>query len=170
MSETPVAIVVAVAKNGIIGREGSLPWRVRADLRRFRSTTMGKPIVMGRKTFQSLPGALDGRANIVVTRERGFSAEGVEVAHDFEDAIALAQTAAARLGADEICVIGGASLFGEALPLARRIYFTEIDAEPAGDVAFPAFDRAAWRENAREALPADGGDTAGAVFTILERA
>jgi len=169
VSGVPVAIVVGVAKNGVIGRDGGLPWRVRGDLRRFRSTTMGKPLVMGRRTFQSLPGALDGRANIVVTGDPGFSAQGIEVAHGFAEAISLGEAAASRLGADEICVIGGASLFAEALPVAERIYLTEIDAEPAGDVAFPAFERGEWRETAREPLPAHEGDTAAAVFTILER-
>ncbi|WP_026379547.1 dihydrofolate reductase [Afifella pfennigii] len=169
MSEVPLAIVVGVARNGVIGREGGLPWRSRADLARFRATTMGKPLIMGRRTFQSLPGALDGRANIVLSRDATFAAPGVEVAHSFAGAIRLGEAAAKRLGADEICVIGGASLFTEALPQAERIYFTEIEAEPQGDVFFPDFDRGPWREVAREALTARKGDTASAVFTILER-
>ena len=138
-----VSLVVARADNGIIGKGGALPWRLPDDLRRFKQLTLGKPVVMGRKTWESLPKKpLPGRENIVVTRDPGFRAEGAVVVHSLDEALARA--------ADEICVIGGVEIFREALPRATRIHLTEVHADVDGDTRMPGFDPAAWRETARE--------------------
>ncbi|MCC7251773.1 dihydrofolate reductase [Hyphomicrobium sp.] len=148
-----VSLIVAVAENGVIGAGGALPWKLSADLKTFRRLTMGKPLIMGRKTFQSLKGPLDGRDNIVLTTDPFFEADGVSVVHSFADALTLARTLALTRGADEIMVIGGAEVFRAALPHAGRIYWTAIDAAPEGDVSFPDLDLSEWTEVEREALP-----------------
>jgi dihydrofolate reductase len=138
-----IALILARADNGVIGARGGLPWHLPEDLRRFKALTLGKPVVMGRKTWDSLPRKpLPGRDNIVVTRVRDFAAEGALVVHSPDDALALA--------AEEIMVIGGAEIFAAALPRAGRIHLTEVHASPEGDVDFPYPDPAAWREIARE--------------------
>lgn len=142
-----LALIAAVALNGVIGRDNALPWRLPGDLRFFKRTTLGKPVVMGRKTWDSIGGkALPGRTNIVLTRDPAFAPPAAVVRHGFGEALALARAIADRDGVDEFCVIGGESLFREALPLADRIYFTEVMVEPPGDVVFPPFDRRRWRE------------------------
>ncbi|MBC2670288.1 dihydrofolate reductase [Novosphingobium piscinae] len=141
-------LIVAAARNGTIGRDGTLPWHLPADLKRFKALTMGKPMVMGRKTFVSLPGLLPGRRHIVLTRDRAWSAPGAEVAHDLEAALALA-------GPGEVAVIGGAEVFALALPRAGRLELTEVQAEVAGDTVMPPLG-AGWREIAREShVPSD---------------
>jgi dihydrofolate reductase len=165
----PLVLVVAVAENGVIGLRGGLPWKVKADLRLFRRVTMGKPIVMGRRTFLSIGKPLDGRANIVVTRNREFAAHGVEVAYSLSEAVRLAEAAARRLGAGEICIIGGAEIFLETLPRAERVHFTQVRAKPEGDVYFPPLDEAEWQETHREPLPRAEGDTAEAVYVIYDK-
>lgn len=145
-----IALIVAMAENRVIGRAGGLPWHIPADLRHFKAITMGKPIVMGRRTFESIGRPLPGRPNIVVTRDRSRQWPGVEVAHDVEAALALAQRQAERLGVDEILVIGGAALYRAVLPRAERIYLTLVHESVEGDTLFPDYDPAAWRETARE--------------------
>lgn len=145
-----IALIVAMADNRVIGRGGTLPWRIPADLKYFKAKTMGKPIVMGRRTFESIGRPLPGRANIVVTRGGGDYPEGVDVAPDAAAALAIAGRRATEAGADEIMVIGGAALYEALLPRADRIYLTEIHEAVAGDTIFPDFDRAAWREVERE--------------------
>jgi len=162
-------LVVAVAENGVIGAHGTLPWRMKADLQRFRRVTMGKPVIMGRATFDTIGRALDGRDNIVLTRRHDFAAEGVLVAHDLAQAFRLAQAAAARSGAGEICVIGGGAVFLEALPQADRVDLTEVAAAPEGDVFFPRLDPQEWAEVAREHLPPSPGDTVTAVSAVYHR-
>ena len=125
-----IAFVVATAENGIIGRNGKLPWRLPSDLKRFRQVTLGKPVVMGRKTYDSIGKPLDGRENIVVTRQAGFSRPGVHVASSVEQALALGQELAEGRGVDEVMVIGGAEVYRVALPRAERIYLTLVHAEP----------------------------------------
>jgi dihydrofolate reductase len=169
MTETQVAIVVAVAENGVIGRDGGLPWRVKADLRRFRAITMGKPLIMGRKTFQSIGRVLDGRDNIVVTRDADFSASGVLVATSLAEAVALARSAAQERDAAEVFVIGGARLIAEALPLASRLYVTHVGGSPAGEVRLPEGFLRGWTPVSREKLPFTEGDTAPAVHCVYER-
>ena len=147
-----IVIVVARAQNGTIGKDGALPWHIPADLKRFKALTMGSAMVMGRKTFESLPGLLPGRRHIVLTRDRNWRAEGADVAHDVEDALALA-------GEDSrLSVIGGADIFALFLPLATRIELTEIMADYVGDTAMPDPRRSgAWVETYRAHEPADGG-------------
>ena len=134
------SLVVAVARNGVIGRDNRLPWRLPDDLAYFKHVTMGHPVVMGRRTWQSIGKPLPGRTNIVVTHDPAFQAPGCVVAHSLEEAWRAAE------GADEVCVIGGTSLFAETLPLADVIHLTEVEADVPGDTYFPEFDRAAWRE------------------------
>jgi dihydrofolate reductase len=164
-----ISLVVGVAENGVMGAEGGLPWRVRADLRRFRTVTMGKPLVMGRKTFESIGKPLDGRDNIVVTRRPDFSAEGILVAGDIDAALAIAERRAKARGADEICVIGGGEIFAAVLDRADRVHLTHVAAAPAGDVFFPRLDPAEWIEISREPLPHSDGDTAAATYTVYGR-
>lgn len=171
MTEATVSLIVAVARNGVIGRGGDLPWRLSSDLKLFRRLTMGKPIIMGRRTWQTLrKKPLDGRDNIVVTRDRSFVAEGAIVTHSIEQALDAARKAAAARAIDEIMVIGGAEIYREALPHAHRLYWTEVDADPAGDTWFPKLERSAWREVSREPIPRGPNDQFAAVLKVLERA
>lgn len=151
---------LARADNGVIGREGKLPWHLPADLKRFKAQTMGKPMVMGRKTFESFPSPLPGRRHIVLTRDPGWSAEGAEVAHSPEDALALA-------GESEVAVIGGAEVFALFLDRADRIELTEVHSDAEGDATVPAFG-AGWREIAREEHASEAGRPAYS-FVTLER-
>ena len=146
-----ISLVVAVAKNGVIGHRGALPWHLPEDLKRFRALTIGKPVIMGRKTWDSLPKKpLPGRPNIVVTRNPSFHAEGAIVSHSFTDAVAKAN-------ANEVAVIGGQAIFAEALPIADTIHMTQVHASPDGDAFMPLIDRAVWREAACEGpYEADG--------------
>ena len=153
-----ISLHVARADNGVIGRDGALPWHLPADLRRFKAQTIGRPMVMGRKTFESFPAPLPGRRHIVLTRDADWSAAGAEVAHSAESALAL-------VGADA-AVIGGAAVFAAFLGRAERVELTEVHAEPDGDVSVPAFT--GWRETAREDHPADGARPAYS-FVTLER-
>ena len=164
-----LALIAAVADNGTIGRDGGLPWRLSNDLRYFRSITMGKPVIMGRRTYESIGKPLPGRANIVVSRNGSFAPDGVTVAADLDAAIAAAEALAAEAGADEILVIGGAALYDAALPRADRLYLTEVHAGIDGDVHFPPFDRSAWREVSRTAHPAGEKDEHPHSFVVLDR-
>ena len=141
-----LSLIAAVADNGIIGSNNALPWRLPEDLKRFRTLTMGHPVIMGRKTHESIGRPLPGRRNIVVTRNRGFRAEGCEVAESLQAAIA-----ACGPGCEEAFIIGGAQIYKEALPMARRAYLTEIRRSFEGDARFPDLDRLEWKETAREA-------------------
>ena len=155
-----IFLVVAVAANGVIGANGAMPWRIPADLRRFKALTMGAPMIMGRKTFDSLPGILPGRRHIVLTRNPGWEADGAETADSFAAARSLAN-------APHIAVIGGAEIYRQALPLAGRIEWTAIAAEFAGDTHMPPIGEG-WRETFREEHPADAARPAFA-FTTLQR-
>lgn len=158
-----INIVVAKSENDVIGRDGDLPWRLRADLRHFKATTLGHPLVMGRKTHESIGRPLPGRHNIVVTRQVDYLAAGCTVAGSLDQAITLAHPAA------EIMIIGGATLYAAALPLAERIYLTEVHAQLAGDTFFPPIDCDAWREVARERHAADDSNDHDYSFVVLER-
>lgn len=169
-AESPViALVVAMAENGAIGRGGDLPWRLSSDMRYFRKITMGKPVIMGRRTFKSLPRVLDGRLNIVLTRDQGFVAPDAVMAHSLEEGLAAARASAKRTGADEIMVIGGEDVFREVLPRARRIYRTEVHASPDADTWFPDLDKGEWREISRERHEAGPRDEHAFSFVVLER-
>lgn len=145
-----IVLVAAVADNGVIGRDGSLPWWLPGDLKHFKKITMGKPIVMGRRTFDSIGRALPGRSNIVLSANASFRADDVRVAPNLDRALAIADKEAKRLGVDEIAVIGGRALYDETLPRAARIYLTEVHAKPDGNVHFPSFDRSQWNETKRD--------------------
>jgi len=164
-----IALVVAAAKNGVIGRGGGLPWRLPSDLKRFRTLTLGKPLVMGRKTYLSIGRPLDGRDTIVVTRQAGFRVTGVHVAPSLEEALALGRTLAAARGVDEVMVVGGEEIFRAALPLAERVYLTLVHASPPGDTHFALPDPAQWREIVREPMALGPKDEFAADFIILER-
>ncbi|WP_299581422.1 dihydrofolate reductase [uncultured Microbulbifer sp.] len=151
--DTPIALIAAVARNGAIGRENQLPWRISGDLQFFKRTTMGKPIVMGRKTYESIGRPLPGRANIVITRNPNWQAEGVEVVDSLASALELAGGYATETGASELMVIGGAQIYRLAMPRAARLYITEVDAEVAGDAFFPTLNDS-WVEVVRECYPA----------------
>ncbi|MDB5726642.1 MAG: diacylglycerol kinase [Novosphingobium sp.] len=154
-----VLLVVAVTTNGVIGAGGSMPWHLPADFRRVKTMTMGKPLVMGRKTFESLPGILPGRRHIVVTRDSQWSAEGADVAHSVDEALAMAN-------APHIVIFGGAQIYAQSLPRASRIELTEIHAEIAGDTLMPPLGEG-WRETFREEHAAEGGRPAFAFVTLL---
>ncbi|HZV84473.1 MAG TPA: dihydrofolate reductase [Brevundimonas sp.] len=165
-----LALVVARARNGVIGRDGDLPWRLRSDLQRFKAVTLGKPVIMGRKTWESLPlKPLPGRLNLVLSRDGSFAAQGAVVCTSLDEAVEIAREHADDDGVDEICVIGGTALFERALPRARRLYLTEVEAEPEGDAVFPTFDEAAWTEVSSDPHPAGDRDDHPFVFRILER-
>jgi len=165
-----ISLVVAVAENGVIGRDGTLPWRVPSDMKTFRRLTMGKPVIMGRKTYDSIGKPLEGRDNIVVTRNAGFDAPGIQRAGGMAEALDLARACASARGVDEIMVIGGAEIFAATLPLADRIYLTRIHARPDGDTKFPELDPSVWREVSRSPIPPDARDDATATLHIIERA
>lgn len=161
-----VTIVVARAKNGIIGNQGALPWHLPADLKRFKAITVGKPVVMGRKTFESIGKPLPGRQNIVMTRDPAWTADGVTVVPNLAEAVAAAGLDPRVRG--DLMIIGGAEIYALALPIATRIELTEVDAEPVGDTILPSFDPARWREVARVTHPAEG-ERPGFAFVTLER-
>jgi dihydrofolate reductase len=158
-----ITLIVARARNGVIGRDGTLPWRLPEDLAHFKRTTMGHPILMGRKTWESIGRALPGRRSVVVSRQAGYTATGAEVVPSLDAALALCADSA------EVFVIGGAQLYGEALPRAQRLIVTEIDADFAGDTHFPPVDPALWRETSRERLGPDAGRDYGIDFVVYER-
>ena len=145
-----ISLIAAVAENGVVGRDNRLPWQLPEDLQYFKRTTMGKPILMGRKTYDSIGRPLPGRANIVVSRQPGLLREGAHVVADVSAGIALAAELQAESGSDELMIIGGAEIYALCLPLAQRLYLTEVAAVVAGDVCFPDWDRGQWRECFRE--------------------
>jgi dihydrofolate reductase len=161
-----IAIVVAVAKNGVIGADNRLLWRLKTDLRHFRELTIGKPVVMGRKTFESIGRPLPGRDNIVVTRDHGFSAEGVHVVHGLDEALALGRKLAEARGTPDVMIAGGGEIYRQAMALADRLHVTEVDLSPEGDALFPRIDPKLWRETSREAHPR-GPDNESA-FTFVD--
>lgn len=171
MQRPLISIVVAAARNGVIGRDGKMPWHNPSELAYFKATTMGKPVIMGRKTFQSIGRPLPGRRNLVISRDQLFDAPGTEKVSSLGSALTLA---AASVSPDapppaEIMIIGGGQIYAEALPLADRIYLTRIEAEPDGDAAFPELDAAIWRETSRRPLPMGPRDEYPAVAFIYDR-
>jgi len=163
VSTLRVALVVAMADNGVIGRGGGLPWHLPDDLKYFKVVTLGKPVLMGRRTFESIGKPLPGRRNLVLSRAAAASAPGVEYVHSVEQARALAA------GAAELCVIGGAEVYALALPLATRIYLTRVHGSVTGDVCFPLRDFAAWRQSESVEHPADARHAYAMSFVTLER-
>lgn len=159
----PLALVAALASNGVIGRDNALPWHLPADLRHFREKTMGHSVLMGRKTWEAIGRPLPGRQNVVITRRADFRADGAERAGSLDDALALARMPAPA------CCIGGEEIFRLALPRATVMYLTEIDHPFEGDARFPAFDRSQWRETSRENHPPGAHGDFGYAFVTLER-
>lgn len=168
---TPVRIVVvaAVARNGVIGRDGDMPWRLSTDLQRFKRLTMGKPVIMGRKTFQSIGKPLAGRFNIVVSGDAAFAADGVAIARDLDAAFDLARDEAARSGAAEMAVIGGGEIYRTAIGRADRLYITHVEASPDGDSHFPPIDPAIWRSVSSERIAAGERDSEATTFAVYDR-
>ena len=169
MTDVPLAIVVAVARNGVIGANNGLPWRLSSDMKRFKALTMGKPLVMGRKTYLSIPRALPGRETIVVTRDPAFAPAGVNVAHDLEAALDLAAKRAGAMGAKEIIVAGGAEIYAQTIKRASRLYITEVALDAVGDVRFPSIDPSQWREVRRRKGERGPRDEADFAFVDYER-
>jgi len=164
-----LSIIAAVAENRVIGSDNDMPWRLSSDLKRFKALTLGKPVVMGRRTYQSIGRPLPGRANIVVTRSPTWRADGVRVAGSLDDALRLAIEAAQANGANEVFVIGGGQIYSDAMPYADRLYITEVAARPEGDVVFPRIDAAVWRETDSEGPVQSERDSAPITFVTYER-
>ena len=161
-----ISLIVAAAENGVIGRGGRMPWSIPSDLKTFRRLTLGKPVIMGRKTFQSIGRPLDGRLNIVVSRDAHFAAEGITVARSLEAAIAIAQT---LQPAAEVMIIGGAEIYRMALPLAGRIYLTRVHAQPDGDATFAIPPMSGWHEVSATPLARGEKDEYSCTLVVLER-
>ena len=164
-----IVMVVAVAENGVIGVNGAMPWRLKSDLQRFKALTLGKPVVMGRKTFASIGRPLPNRTNIVVTRDRDFRSPGVVVTNAFADAMAIATGDALRRFATEIAIIGGADIFAHWMDRADRLEITEVHARPDGDTRFATIDAADWEEVARVRNPAGPDDSADFSYVTFRR-
>lgn len=168
-AELPIVFLVAMGENGVIGRDGDMPWRLSTDLKRFKATTLGKPVIMGRRTFASIGRPLPGRDIIVVTRQPGFAIEGVTVAASPAEALAAARRIAAGTGAIEIVVAGGGEIYRALLGEASRLVVTEVHARPDGDVHFPVIDPTVWCETGREGPVQGERDSAAMSFVAYER-
>jgi len=164
-----IVLVAAIGENGVIGRAGGLPWRLKSDLAHFKRLTLNKPVIMGRKTYLSVGKPLPRRTNIVITRDANFAAPGIVTAPNFEAALALAREDADRRGTDEIMVIGGSEVFAAALPLAARLEITHVHSATQGDVIFPPIDPALWREAERSEHAAGPDDEAAFDVTVYLR-
>ena len=158
-----ISLIVALDRNRVIGSDNQLPWRLSADLQHFKGLTMGKPIVMGRKTYESIGRPLPGRTNIVVTRDSSFSAAGCRVVHSIDEALVAAGDV------DEVMIMGGENLYSQLLPRADRLYLTEVQAEVSGDAWFPEFDATQWQELERESHRADENNEFDYDFVVLAR-
>ena len=169
MSFPEIVLIVAVADNGVIGARGALPWRLKSDMQRLKALTIGKPVVMGRKTFASIGRPLPGRTNIVVTRDANFRARGVAVTNSFTGARAVALGDALRRRATDIAVIGGAEIYQQWMDMADRLEVTEVHARPEGDTYFAAIDAASWEEVARVRNPAGPDDSADFSYVTYRR-
>lgn len=165
-----ISLIAAVARNGVIGHEGRMPWKLPGDLRFFKQNTLGKPVILGRKTWESFGSKpLPGRPHIVLTHDRSFQTDGAYVTHDLESALAEGRRLAEDAGGDEVMVIGGAQIYTAALPLADRIYLTEIAANPPGDTFFPDFDRAAYHGEELVLQMSEGPDRPAYRITLFHR-
>lgn len=169
MSDARIVLVVAVARNGVIGRDGDLPWRLPSDLRRFKQLTMGRPVLMGRKTWASIGRPLPGRPNIVVTRDPSFAAPGAEVAASLEEGLAIARRRAAELGVDEVCVIGGGEIYRQVFDQADLLHVTHVEAEVEGDTCFPDIDPARFEKVVEEPIPQGEKDSHAMRFVTWRR-
>jgi dihydrofolate reductase len=164
-----LVLVVAVAENGVIGRNGQLPWKIPGDLKRFQKLTMGKPVVMGRLTYESMGEPLKGRLNVVITSNPNYKAEGAVVVTSLKDALALAEKDADKQNTGEIAIIGGSVVFAETLPIAGKLEITEVHGTPEGDTFFPPFDRREWKETLRDGPHQGANDSLPYTFVTYER-
>ncbi len=166
-----ISLIVAMAENRVIGRDGGMPWHLPGDLRYFKAVTLGKPVVMGRKTFESIGKPLPGRPNVVITRDANYAPDGAWAVGSLDEGLKLAQRLAGEDGADEIMVIGGGQIYAEALDVADRVYLTEVHMSVDGDTVFPELPPAQWREISREGDEQGEDDSAPALsFVVMERA
>ena len=165
----PLVIIASVARNGIIGRDNHLIWRLKSDMKHFRAMTLGKPVIMGRKTYDSIGKPLPGRQTIVLTRKQLLREPGVEIAHSIDHALSLGGMAAVHMGASEVMVAGGAEVYRAFMPRAVRLEITEVEMEPDGDVVFPKISSAEWKEVARQSRPSGPDDEAAFSFVTYER-
>jgi dihydrofolate reductase len=164
----PVAMIAAVARNGVIGNHGAIPWRLPTDFAHFRRTTMGKPVLMGRKTFESIGKPLDGRVNIVMSRQPGYQPDGVIVVNDLDAALGHAQAMATADGASEVMILGGETIYRQAMPRADRLYITHVELAPEGDARFPEIEPDIWSGEEDCAVVPGSRDSAGfRVFTYV---
>jgi dihydrofolate reductase len=169
VKDVPLVLVAAVARNGIIGAKGGLPWRLSSDLKRFKALTWGKPLVMGRKTFESIGRALPGRETILVTRDPTFAAPGVFVAHNLDVGLELAAERARAMGAGDIVVAGGGEIYAQTIARASRLFITELALDAGGEVRFPPIDPHTWQETRRETGKRGPRDDADFAFVEYER-
>ncbi|MDR6430614.1 dihydrofolate reductase [Brucella pseudogrignonensis] len=159
ISKAVLSIVVAASENNVIGRDNDMPWKLSTDLKRFKALTLGKPVIMGRKTWESIGRPLPGRPNLVVTRDAGFKADGATIVSSLEDAIELGRKFATELGVDEVCIIGGGKIYAQALPFVDRVHLTRVLATIDGDTFFPALDSKIWKEISSEDVPVGEKDS-----------
>ncbi len=164
-----ISMIVAVADNGAIGKDNKMLWHIPEDFKYFKATTMGKPMIMGRKTFESIGRPLPGRLNVVVTRDQNWQADGVLVCHDLDDALSAAFAEAEAKNAGEVMIVGGAQIYAMMMDRAERIYYTEVHCEYDYDAAFPALDKAIWQEVSREDHQGDGQGKPNYSFVVFER-
>ena len=167
--DIPLVLVAAIGRNGVIGANGGLPWRLSSDLKRFKALTWGKPLVMGRKTFESIGRALPGRETIVVTRDPAFAPSGVFVARELDAGLDLAGERACALGAGEIIIAGGGEIYAQTIARARRLFVTEVALDAEGEARFPPIDPLEWREISRETGERGPRDDADFAFVVYER-
>jgi dihydrofolate reductase len=168
-NEVKITLVVAAARNGVIGKDGGLPWRLSSDLKRFKANTIGRPVIMGRKTWQAIGKPLPGRDNIVVTRDPGFAPEGVFIAADIDTAIVTGRAKAMEAGVKEICVIGGGEIYRQTFDLADRLVVTFVEADIDGDTSFPKIDSDVWQAVSSENHPAGEKDSHATRHVVYER-
>ena len=164
-----LSMMVAKASNNVIGRDNNLPWYLPNDLKYFKQVTFGKPVIMGRKTWESLKGPLPGRTNIVITRQPDYLADGAKVVASLDDAVAMAENVAFIEGQEEAVIMGGAEIYSLALPQADRLYLTEVHANVEGDTFFPEYDASEWQQIAREDFVAEGPNPYDYSFVVYER-
>ncbi|WP_064694651.1 dihydrofolate reductase [Rhizobium aegyptiacum] len=169
MADILKTVIVAVSRNGIIGRDGDMPWRLSSDLKRFKALTLGKPVVMGRKTYDSIGKPLPGRPNIVISRQAKIDHADVSMAHSLADALTLADRLARETGAGEICIIGGGQVYAQAIGLADRMCVTHVEADLEGNAAFPAIDPAIWQAGEALTVPAGEKDSYPTRYVVYER-
>ncbi|MHB0954126.1 MAG: dihydrofolate reductase [Allorhizobium sp.] len=169
MAGIKITIVVAVSENGVIGNDGDMPWKLSTDLKRFKALTLGKPLIMGRKTFESIGRPLPGRPHVIVSRNPDFHPDGIEVAPSLEAAIDRSAAIASGLGVDEIFVVGGGDIYRQALPLADTLHVTHVEAELAGDTRFPSVDPRVFEKIEESPVPAGEKDTYATRYAIYRR-